>query len=127
MCGVIDLSAHTFAFREQLVFPLRRRLECRAVRERTAAMVEIHERPVFFLLAFSSSANRKVVVMNWDQIEGNWKQVKGRAKQQWGKLTDDDLDRLAGRRDELIGKIQERYGYQRDQAEREVDTAIRGW
>jgi uncharacterized protein YjbJ (UPF0337 family) len=65
--------------------------------------------------------------MNWDQIEGNWKQIKGKAKQQWGKLTNDDLDRLAGRRDELIGKIQERYGYQRDQAEREVDTAIRGW
>jgi uncharacterized protein YjbJ (UPF0337 family) len=61
------------------------------------------------------------------QIEGNWKQFKGRAKQQWGKLTDDDLDRWAGRRDELIGKIQERYGYQRDQAEREVDDAIRRW
>jgi uncharacterized protein YjbJ (UPF0337 family) len=65
--------------------------------------------------------------MNWDQIEGNWKQFKGRAKQQWGKLTDDDLDRWAGRRDELIGKIQERYGYHRDQAEREVDDAIRRW
>jgi uncharacterized protein YjbJ (UPF0337 family) len=62
--------------------------------------------------------------MNWDQIEGNWKQFKGRAKQQWGKLTNDDVDRLAGRRDELIGKIQERYGYQRDQAEREVDGAM---
>jgi uncharacterized protein YjbJ (UPF0337 family) len=44
-----------------------------------------------------------------------------------GKLTDDDLDQLAGKRDQLVGKIQERYGYQRDQAEREVDTAIRGW
>jgi uncharacterized protein YjbJ (UPF0337 family) len=65
--------------------------------------------------------------MNWDQIEGNWKQFKGRAKQRWGKLTDDDLDRWAGRRDELIGKIQERYGYKRDQAEREVDDAIRRW
>ena len=65
--------------------------------------------------------------MNWDQIEGNWKQFKGRAKQQWGKLTDDDVDRLAGRRDELIGKIQERYGYRREQAERDVDDASRGW
>ena len=65
--------------------------------------------------------------MNWDQIEGNWKQFKGRARQQWGKLTDDDVDRLAGRRDELIGKIQERYGYQREKAEREVDDAVRGW
>jgi uncharacterized protein YjbJ (UPF0337 family) len=65
--------------------------------------------------------------MNWDQIEGNWKQFKGKAKQQWGKLTDDDLDRLAGTRDELIGKIQERYGYQRAQAEREVDDVTRRW
>ena len=44
-----------------------------------------------------------------------------------GQLTDDDVDRLAGKRDELIGKIQERYGYQRDEAEREVDAAVRGW
>jgi uncharacterized protein YjbJ (UPF0337 family) len=65
--------------------------------------------------------------MNWDRIEGNWKQFKGRAKQQWGKLTDDELGQLAGKRDELIGKIQERYGYQRDQAEREVDDAVRRW
>jgi len=65
--------------------------------------------------------------MNWDQIEGNWKQLKGKAKQQWGRLTNDDLDRLAGTRDELIGKIQERYGYQKDQAEREVDAAVRSW
>ena len=60
--------------------------------------------------------------MNWDQIEGNWKQVKGRAKQQWGKLTDDELDRLNGRRGELIGKVQERYGYQKDQARNEIDS-----
>jgi uncharacterized protein YjbJ (UPF0337 family) len=65
--------------------------------------------------------------VNWDQIEGNWKQLKGRAKQQWGKLTDDDLDRLAGKRDELIGRIQARYGFERDEAEREVDAAVRGW
>jgi uncharacterized protein YjbJ (UPF0337 family) len=90
-------------------------------------MVEIAESRSFSCSVFPVPPTRKVVVMNWDQIEGNWKQIKGRAKQQWGKLTDDDVDRLAGKRDELIGKIQERYGYQRDQAEREVDTAIRGW
>ena len=78
-------------------------------------------------LSFSGFRKEGMCAMNWDQIEGNWKQFKGRAKQQWGKLTDDDVDRLAGRRDELIGKIQERYGYQRDQAEREVDNAVRGW
>lgn len=59
--------------------------------------------------------------MNWDRIEGNWKQFKGHAKRKWGELTDDDLDKLAGRRDELIGKIQERKGIARDEAEKEVN------
>jgi uncharacterized protein YjbJ (UPF0337 family) len=58
--------------------------------------------------------------MNWDRIEGNWKQFKGQAKRKWGELTDDDLDKLEGRRDELIGKIQERRGIARDKAEKEV-------
>jgi uncharacterized protein YjbJ (UPF0337 family) len=58
--------------------------------------------------------------MNWDRIEGNWKQFKGRARQQWGKLTDDELDQDAGRREELVGRIQERYGIARDEAERQV-------
>jgi uncharacterized protein YjbJ (UPF0337 family) len=58
--------------------------------------------------------------MNWDQIEGTWRQVRGKAREQWGKLTDDDLDVVAGRRDALIGKIQERYGIARDEAERQV-------
>src|SRR4029079_593479 len=60
--------------------------------------------------------------MNWDRIEGNWKQFTGKAKQQWGKLTDDDLTVVQGRRTELIGKIQERYGVARDEAEKQVDT-----
>ena len=63
--------------------------------------------------------------MNWDRIEGNWKQVKGRAKAQWGKLTDDDLDVIEGRREQLVGKIQERYGVARDDAERRADSWIR--
>jgi len=58
--------------------------------------------------------------MNWDIIEGKWKQVRGQAKQKWGKLTDDDLDQIGGKRDQLIGKLQERFGYERDRAEREV-------
>ena len=65
--------------------------------------------------------------MNWDQIEGSWKQIKGKAKAQWGRLTDDELDVAAGRREQLIGIIQERYGYARDRAEREVDEAILSW
>jgi len=51
--------------------------------------------------------------MDWNRVEGNWKQLKGRAKQQWGKLTDDDLTVAAGRRDELAGRVQERYGIAR--------------
>ena len=58
--------------------------------------------------------------MNWDRIQGNWKQVVGKAKAQWGKLTDDDLDVVAGRREQLAGKIQERYGIAKDDAERQI-------
>jgi uncharacterized protein YjbJ (UPF0337 family) len=58
--------------------------------------------------------------MNWDRVEGNWKQLKGAVKAQWGKLTDDELDMIAGRRDQLAGKIQERYGIQKDEAERQL-------
>ena len=58
--------------------------------------------------------------MNWDRIQGNWKQVTGQAKEQWGKLTDDDMDVIAGRREQLAGKIQERYGIVKDEAEKQV-------
>ena len=58
--------------------------------------------------------------MNDDRLEGNWKQFKGKVKEQWGKLTDDDLDVIAGRRDQLAGKIQERHGVARDEAERQI-------
>ncbi len=59
--------------------------------------------------------------MNWDKVKGNWKQFKGQARQKWGKLTDDELEVMKGNREELIGKIQERYGIARDKAEKEVD------
>ena len=59
--------------------------------------------------------------MNWDRIEGNWKQFKGAAKVKWGKLTDDDWDAAAGRRDQIAGRLQERYGYAKEDAERELD------
>ena len=60
--------------------------------------------------------------MNWDQMEGKWKQVKGSIKQKWGKLTDDDMDVIAGSREKLVGRIQERYGIAKDAAEKEVDS-----
>ena len=63
--------------------------------------------------------------MNWDTVKGDWKQFKGKVKEKWGKLTDDDLTVVAGRRDQLLGKLQERYGYGKDQAERELDDFAR--
>jgi uncharacterized protein YjbJ (UPF0337 family) len=59
--------------------------------------------------------------MNWDQIEGMWKQAKGKLKERWGRLTDDDLDVIAGRRDQLLGTLQQKYGWTKEQAEREVN------
>jgi uncharacterized protein YjbJ (UPF0337 family) len=59
--------------------------------------------------------------MNWDQIEGKWKQIKGAVRARWGKLTDDDLDVIAGKQNQLAGKLQERYGITKEQAEREIE------
>jgi uncharacterized protein YjbJ (UPF0337 family) len=59
--------------------------------------------------------------MNWDRIEGSWKQLKGKAKVRWGKLTDDHLDVIAGKREQLVGKVQENYGIGKDEAEKQVD------
>jgi len=58
--------------------------------------------------------------MNWDQVKGNWKQFSGTVKVKWGKLTDDEIDQIAGRRDILLGKIQERYGIAKEEAEKQV-------
>jgi len=60
--------------------------------------------------------------MNWDQISGNWKQFTGRVKQKWAKLTDDDLTFISGKKDELIGKVQERYGISREEAQRQAEA-----
>lgn len=59
--------------------------------------------------------------MNWDRIEGNWKQLKGRARAQWGKLSDDQLEVIAGKREQLVGRVQEQYGIGKDEAEKQVD------
>ena len=58
--------------------------------------------------------------MNNDQVKGNWKQIKGKVKEQWGKLTDDDLDVIAGKRDQLLGRIQERHGIVKDEAHKQI-------
>ncbi|MCU1236523.1 MAG: CsbD family protein [Candidatus Solibacter sp.] len=59
--------------------------------------------------------------MNWDQLEGKWTQLKGIAKKKWGKLTDDDLDYIAGSRDRFIGRLQERYGMAKEEAQKQAD------
>lgn len=59
--------------------------------------------------------------MNWDQIEGKWKQLTGSAQEQWGKLTSDDLATLTGQKDQLVGKIQERYGIAKAEAEEQAE------
>ena len=63
--------------------------------------------------------------MDWTRVEGNWKQMRGSVKERWGKLTDDDLTVIAGRRDQLEGMIQERYGYARERARREIEDWYR--
>jgi uncharacterized protein YjbJ (UPF0337 family) len=65
--------------------------------------------------------------MNWDQVEGKWKQAGGKVKEKWGRLTDDDLQVIAGKRDQLIGKIQERYGIAKEDAARQVDEFSRAY
>ncbi len=62
--------------------------------------------------------------MNRDVMQGQWKQMRGQAKDWWGKLTDDDLDRIQGNWDKLVGALQERYGYSREQAEQEVNRRM---
>jgi uncharacterized protein YjbJ (UPF0337 family) len=59
--------------------------------------------------------------MNWDIVEGNWNQWKGRLKEKWGDLTDDDIQKLDGKKDQVSGLLQERYGMARDEAERQLD------
>lgn len=63
--------------------------------------------------------------MNWDLVEGQWKELKGKVRSKWGKLTDDDLEAVAGKRDQLIGRLQQRYGVRRDAAEADVDAWIK--
>jgi len=62
-----------------------------------------------------------IQLMNWDRVEGNWKQMKGKAREKWGKLTDSDFEQIAGKKDQLVGRIQERYGITRDEAQKQAD------
>ena len=68
-----------------------------------------------------TSSHDQETPMNWDQVQGSWKQFKGQVKQKWGDLTDDEIDRVEGRQEELAGLIQKKYGKTREEAQREVD------
>jgi uncharacterized protein YjbJ (UPF0337 family) len=59
--------------------------------------------------------------MNTDMLKGDWTNLKGKIKEKWGKLTDDDLTVIEGKRDQIAGKLQERYGYAKEQAQKELD------
>ncbi len=63
--------------------------------------------------------------MNWDEIEGNWHQFRGAIQAQWGKLTDDDLETIQGKREQLLGRLQQRYGMERERAERAIEDWMR--
>jgi uncharacterized protein YjbJ (UPF0337 family) len=63
--------------------------------------------------------------MDWNQVQGNWKQIRGMAKEKWGKLTDDDLNVIEGRREQLEGKLQQRYGFAKEQIHKDVDDWFR--
>jgi uncharacterized protein YjbJ (UPF0337 family) len=62
------------------------------------------------------------MTVNWDVVKGKWNQFKGEAREQWGQITDDEWDQIAGNKDKLLGKLQERYGWSREEAERRADT-----
>jgi uncharacterized protein YjbJ (UPF0337 family) len=66
------------------------------------------------------------MTVNWDQIKGDWKQITGKVREKWGKLTDNDLTTIAGQRDQLIGILQERYGYEKERAEKELSDFADG-
>lgn len=63
--------------------------------------------------------------MNWNQVEGNWEKFKGELQQQWGKLTNDDLNVIKGKRKELAGRLQARYGKDSEQAEKDIDAWLK--
>jgi len=60
--------------------------------------------------------------MNWDEVEGKWNQMKGSVREKFGRLTDDDLQVIAGKKDQFLGRVQERYGITREQAQKDLDT-----
>jgi uncharacterized protein YjbJ (UPF0337 family) len=69
--------------------------------------------------------NKGEISMNWDEVKGDWKQFSGKVKAKWGKLTDDDLTQIGGKKDELVGKLQTHYGHSKEEAEKHLDEFIK--
>jgi uncharacterized protein YjbJ (UPF0337 family) len=74
-----------------------------------------------YVFSFGNFMKSTEAHVDWNRVEGNWKQIKGSVKEKWGKLTDDDLEVINGRRDQLEGKIQQHYGLAKDQVRKDVD------
>jgi uncharacterized protein YjbJ (UPF0337 family) len=81
--------------------------------------------PSGYLSTETAFHSQRRPTMNWDQVEGQWKQYKGQVKEKWGKLTDDDLSVIDGQRQQLVGRLQERYGIAREAAEEQINDFIR--
>ena len=64
--------------------------------------------------------------MNWDQVEGQWKELKGQVREKWAKLTDDDVESIAGKKDRLVGRLQQHYGFKKETVEADLDKFIDG-
>jgi len=79
----------------------------------------------FFLGSSQSHRSHKGAAMNKDILAGKWKEMKGRVKEQWGKITDDELDRAEGKAEQMIGLLQQRYGYSKERAQEEYDRFMK--
>lgn len=78
-----------------------------------------------FAMNWDTIKDKGFFVMNWDIIKGNWRQVSGKVKEKWGKLTDDDLTAIDGKREQLVGVLQKKYGYAKDKIDKEIDEFTR--
>lgn len=88
---------------------------------RTFSLVAISALALFAAAPLAVPAHAADILPNWEQVEGNWNQFSGKVKQRWGKLTDNDLTVINGKRQELVGRIQERYGIAKKEAENQVE------
>jgi uncharacterized protein YjbJ (UPF0337 family) len=96
-----------------------------AIRRATLQKIDGNSWQSVAVVTAMDAKSSRSVVMDWNRIEGNWKQAKGKVKEKWGQLTDDDLSQINGRRDQLEGRIQQRYGLAKDMVRKDVDDWLR--